>query len=268
MPEGEQPDGRKAAGGEARVSLLTVKIVDADGTARRHAVISMQRPGGALRFVLVPVMHVALPGFYQSVHDRLAECDLLVVEGVTGPSWQTAMMTCGYRFVARRRSGLVRQDYATLLPPDVPEIGADITAAEAAADLRAAYGRIYPLLLLTLPLGLLAAGLVGPRLWLHRGVEARLPHDPDRQQPDATRNGRWFRSQERRNRRLLAELERIDAEHGSEPMSVAVLYGAEHIAEAYVHLSTRLGYRPGDPQWLTSMTADPAPGKTRTARRR
>lgn len=230
----------------------------------------MQKPAGSLRFVLVPMMHVAMPEFYEGVRERLTTCDLIVTEGVTSRSLQATMITAGYRLIARRRFGLVRQNYATLLPEGVPEVNADSTAAEAMADLRATYGWIYPLLLAAIPLAhFFVAAFIGPRLYLQRQLSASLPADGDSDEQPLRADGDdpLTRSQARRNRRLFAELERIDVEHSGAQTSVGVVYGSEHIAEACAYLFTELGYRPDEPEWLTCMVSRSASEKCRSSRR-
>ena len=56
---------------------------------------------------------------------------------------------------------------------------------------------------------------------------------------------------DRRDGLLVSTLDTIHSEHRTEPMTVAVVYGAGHMPAVVHHLAGRYGYRPREAQWLT-----------------
>lgn len=234
-----------------------MRIIEVDGSTVRHAIVVLRRRDTALRFMLVPMKHVACPEFYQQVRLRLGTCDLIVAEGLRGRTWQTRVLTMAYRFMPRRRRhGLVLQDYATFLPPGIPVINPDVTAAQAVADLRELGRWKHLSLLLAAPIVGLVATVRGPRMFLSQGLEVkipvtrvgvRMPHH------DLGPVGRALL--ERRDRQLVEALGQIHRQRHDEPITVAVVYGAGHIPEVYASLLVEYGYRPGEPEWLTAIVA-------------
>lgn len=71
----------------------------------RAVIYRFASPECALEFELFPMIHVAAPGFYDSVRQRLKECDVVLYEGVSGA--RTAIATLSYRWMARRARLLV-----------------------------------------------------------------------------------------------------------------------------------------------------------------
>lgn len=223
-------------------------IIERDGTTRRHAVVLLQRPASPLRLLLLPMIHVGVPDFYAHIRDRLATCGLIVAEGVGGGSWQVRALTLGARMMARSEPQLVEQDNDMLLPPGVPVVHADCTAAEVAADLRAEFGRLRgPLLAAGAAVGAVVLPIAAPGRLLRAAVAPPRPsHTADRAALALTTC---------RAERLCAALEEIHREHGEHCMAVGVLYGAEHMT-AVLAWATGRGYQVQETEWLTAMVVD------------
>lgn len=228
-----------------------MQIIEVTGLGVRSAVITMRRKDTPLKFVLFPMMHVASPSFYAQVRRRLSECDLIVAEGVRGKSRQLAAITLAYRFTPRfRRNGLEEQQEALLLPPGIPVVNPDVTAAEAVADLRRLPRWMYLLLLLAAPVMGLVFAVRGPRAFLDADLEVEdlaKTHRAEELADDPVVDA----LSSRRDQLLLAALEKIHAERCEEPIAVAVLYGADHIPAVASGLRVRHRYQPRQAEWLT-----------------
>jgi hypothetical protein len=235
-----------------------MQVFEVTGYSVRSAVITMQRKGTPLTFLLFPMAHVASPAFYRQVRDRLANCDLLVLEGIRGKSVHVAILTLAYKLAPRRRrNGLVLQDYRTLLPQGVPVTTPDVTASELVADLKRMPWWLYLLLLAAAPVAGLVFALRGPRAFLSsEGVDEHLPPAPGTGTPTpAALDDPVERAlTDRRDLRLLDALGAICAERGQDPITVAVVYGAEHVPAVVAGLLDRYGYRPREAEWLTVLT--------------
>jgi hypothetical protein len=95
----------------------------------RSAALQLRRPETSLRFTMYPMIHVGLPSFYADVATRLRDCDLIVAEGIEGPSEETAAIKTMYEQSTRGRgSSMVVQNIDSLGPPVIyPDMtGADL----------------------------------------------------------------------------------------------------------------------------------------------
>ena len=234
-----------------------MRIVEVDDSAVRHAVIGMRGGERPLRLLLVPMAHIAHPEFYAGVRERLAPCDLVITEGIEGDDWRLDVLMQSYRLVVRRRRWrLVRQKTAELLPPGITEIRADATGAEVLADLRSMGLWRYLYVLAVCPLAGLVGALFGPRIYLRDEFGIDAPEPARRVRPPYVPSGNPLEAalRDRRDRVLLAAMDRVIAEHGDEPKTVAVVYGSTHIVEVYLHLVVRHRYQAEQIEWLTAMT--------------
>ncbi|MCW2913354.1 MAG: hypothetical protein JWN52_1422 [Actinomycetia bacterium] len=228
-----------------------MQIIEVTGFAVRSAVITMRRKDTPLKFVLIPMLHVASPEFYAQVRTRLEACDVIVAEGIRGKSRQVSTITLAYRLAPRRRrNGLEEQNYAALLPAGVPVVNPDATAAEAVADLRRLPRWMYLLLLLSAPVMGLVFALRGPRAFLDKDLVVEdLP--PTRRAEMLDDHPVKHAMTGRRDQLLLDALGKIHLERCDESIAVAVLYGAGHIPAIAAGLMDRYGYRPRKAEWLT-----------------
>jgi hypothetical protein len=139
-----------------------VQIIEQTGFGVRSAVMTFERPGSAVKFVVVPMMHIASPTFYREVHRRLQGCDVIVAEGVEGT--RTRIITLAYRLAGRyRREGLVQQSEALALERlGVPIVRPDVSAQEFNAGWSAIRWWLRSALLVLAPLAGLAMLVVGP----------------------------------------------------------------------------------------------------------
>ncbi|MFD9466394.1 hypothetical protein [Streptomyces sp. NPDC060027] len=228
-----------------------MQIIEVTGYAVRSAVITMRRAGAPLEFVIFPMLHVASPTFYSQVRLRLRECDLIVMEGIRGRSAGISTLTLAYRFAPRRRrNGLQEQRDELLLSETAQVINPDVTAAEAIADLKTLSRWTYLLLLVAAPVMGLVFALRGPRAFLDEDLVVEdLPSTLEAEM--MADNPVIHALTDRRDKQLLDALGEIHAEHGDEPIRVAIVYGAGHVPAIASGLMDRYGYRPREAEWLT-----------------
>jgi hypothetical protein len=227
-----------------------MQLIEVSMAGVRSAVITLRAPGTPMRIILFPMIHAGTPGFYRSVTARLAGCDLIVAEGISGRSVVVQALTLAYRLPARsRRLALAVQDidYSSL---GVPVIRPDLTAGQ----FRARW-RTVPVLQRLAVLGLvpafaLAFGLLGAR---------RAQPLPGHRRPADVlgRPGRQVAPQltelilTHRDALLLDSLTTIHQQRQAETIDVAVVYGAGHMPALTHELYRRHAYRPSSAEWLT-----------------
>ena len=162
-----------------------MQIIEHSVIGTRSAVLRLRRPGSRLEFLVFPMLHVASPAFYAAVTKRLRECDLLVVEGVSGRSVVGSALTLTYRAMpANRRSGLVTDPipYASL---GVEVLNPDVSAAEFAEGWRAMPLRYRLQMWLVIPFVTVMQFFGGTRRLLSPEIEVNdLPSATDERYAD------------------------------------------------------------------------------------
>lgn len=226
-----------------------MEIIDTGVLGTRSAVIRLRRPGSKLEFVLFPMLHVASPEFYAEVTRRLAECAVVVAEGVSGRSVLGWALTMTYRVVpANRRSGLVLQniDYRAL---DVEVIRPDVSADELVRGWRTLPLWFRALVWCALPFVVIAQFFGGRKRLLAPEVVVS-----DADLPISGLEERFLTAfRDERDARLLAALFKLHKSRSAERISVAVVYGACHVPDLVHQLAGRLGYRPCSAEWITAV---------------
>lgn len=248
-----------------------MQIIEVSVVGVRSSVLTLTRRESPLRFIFYPMIHIGEPAFYAAVERRLRRCDLIVAEGVGGarsgdgelPSekrtagqFAVSALTASYKLPARfERSGLVLQniDYAALgVPVRCPDMTND--------EFTKGWNEV--------PLWQRALAVAGaPLFGLHqlafgsRRALARELNLDDDDWPGAFAGVESFEELEsllgeQRDRLLLAELERIHRERHAEPVTVAVVYGADHVAPAVHGMRALHGYGVRGAEWLTVFGLD------------
>lgn len=230
-----------------------MQIIEHSVIGTRSAVLRLRRRDTQLQFLVFPMLHVASPQFYAAVTEQLRQCDLLVVEGVTGRSVLGWAITLTYRVMpANKRSGLVVDNipYRSL---GVELINPDVTTAEFARGWRAMPLRYRMMLWCAIPFVAVAQFFGGTRRLLSPEVELNdLPSAKDEMFSDGELGDHFERTfGGDRDERLLAALSELIRTRSSERIDVAIVYGAGHVPAVVRGLADRHGYRPQAAQWLT-----------------
>ncbi|GAB3414853.1 hypothetical protein [Flindersiella endophytica] len=228
-----------------------MQILESSDFGLRSAVLTLRRRETQLRFILFPMVHLAEPAFYDAVAERLRICDLIVAEGVKGESAPMSLLTASYRLAgSSSRLGLVVQsiDFGGL---GVPVIYPDLTGQEFSRQ----YSRV--------PLGQrFLLGVAGPvvglgiRLFASRELLGSHLAMDDLPTPTDELIGDMFTEHDdvvvdRRDTLVVDALTAIHDERHSEPITVAVVYGAGHVPGVVNALGARLHYLPRSAEWLT-----------------
>jgi hypothetical protein len=228
-----------------------VQLIEVSLTGVRSAAITLRSPAAAMRIVLVPMVHLGTPDYYRAVTALLADCDLIVAEGISGKSATVRALTLAYRLPARRRDlGLTVQDidYASL---GRPVVCPDMTARQFGEGWRS-----VPLLhrlavLCVLPPVALSLALAGTRRTFTRYLAADdLPTFTDARLRQALPQITKVILDDR-DSLLVDFLESVLRSRREEDIAVAVVYGADHMPAVARELFQRHGYRPRAAKWLT-----------------
>lgn len=228
-----------------------LQIVERSDLEVRAVIYRFASPECALEFELFPMIHVAAPGFYDSVRQRLKECDVVLYEGVSGA--RTAIATLSYRWMARRaRLGLVYQGDA--LPRRQIQtrwIHADVSASQLTQFLVEAPLWQRLAVYVGAPLLGVYRYLTATRTSIARSLEVTDLSPEDRLPPEDDLDALYDAILGRRDGHLIACVLRLHREHRASRMRAGVLYGAAHIPIVIRLLQQKLGYRVQRADWVT-----------------
>jgi hypothetical protein len=243
-----------------------MQIIEVSVVGVRSSVLRLTRHDTALRFMIFPMVHLGEPAFYATVEDRLRRCDLIVAEGVgrpgtsetsaaapktAGRSAAVSALTVSYRLPARfRRCGLVVQNigYDSL---GVPVRYPDMTAEQFDRGWKAVPRWQRALAVTASPLVGLDRLIFGSRRMLARHLELTDLDWHDQHLDVDSMEDLLDLLGEQRDRLLIAELDKIHRQRKDEAITVAVLYGAQHVAPVVHGMRALHGYRVRGAEWLT-----------------
>lgn len=249
-----------------------MQIVEVSMVGVRASVLRLTRRDTPLRFEIFPMVHIGEPAFYAAVAERLRRCDLIVAEGVGGSdtpdgrvrsdaamsgSAAVSALTFSYRLPAWfQRSGLVEQNipFRSL---GVPVHCPDMTDEQFAAGWQAVPGWQRALALVVSPLVGLDRLVFGSRRALARHLELTDLDWHDQMADIDSMDELLELLGDQRDRLLLAALDAIHQHRATEPITVAVVYGAQHVAPVVHGMAALHGYGVRGAEWLTVFDFEP-----------
>jgi hypothetical protein len=222
-----------------------MQFIESSIVGVRSSVLTLARRASPMRFLLLPMVHVAERSFYAGVTARLRSCALIVAEG-TGEGGAPVQR----RMARIRLDELVDQTVAL----DLDSVGVPIfweytrqppqTTAERLAETA------------TDSLGAVALRVLG-----RYGDPIHLPNlDESDDHDDRWMEGRfnrWMRDRivDRRDEALIRRLGSIHRDCHDQPITVAVVYGAGHMPAVVEYLRGELRYFVQDAEWLVVRNA-------------
>ncbi len=217
----------------------------------RAAVYELACGADVPRFLLLPMIHIGAPAYYQDVRSKLAQCDTILFESVR--SLRARILTLSYSILARRkRLGLVTQGSALPLR-DLPAklVHGDVTAVQFADDWRRLPWQLRAALYIGAP-------LLGTYLYLtatRRSLGKRLPTDDLPSTEQVMREDQMPAFQEAivhaRDRKIIENIRAILRDNATGHSMTGILYGAGHMAAITTALMGSLGYRVVKAEWLS-----------------
>ncbi len=249
-----------------------MQIVEVNLFGVRASVLRLTRRATPLRFEIFPMVHIGEPAFYAAVADRLRGCDLIVAEGVGGmetpdgrvksdaPTTGSAAvraLTSSYRLPGWfRRSGLVVQNipYHSL---GVPVHYPDMTDEQFTAGWRQVPRWQRVLAVSASPLIGLDRLFFGSRRSLARHLELTDLDWHDQMADIDSVEELLGLLGDQRDRLLLTALDAIHQQRAEEAITVAVVYGAQHVVPVVYGMAALHGYGVRGAEWLNIFDFEP-----------
>jgi hypothetical protein len=222
-------------------------IIDASELGVRTVVLELRRKGTPCRFTIYPMIHIGEAAFYREVSARLATHDLIVAEGIIGPSRAGSMLARSYSSKAfLDRLGLQVQSYE-LYDVGVPVVMPDMTGPEferrwsgIGLPERAMWSVLAPATRLYFDVFASREMIAS---YLHLDCETLAIEEPSGFELDEI-------VLDQRDALLCEAVTRIHTQRCDEDINVAVVYGAAHVPPLVAHLRARHGYVVRSGEWL------------------
>jgi len=217
----------------------------------RSAVYHLKKQNDGLEFILFPMIHVASKEFYSEVSQRLASCDMILVEGVS--SRKVQLLTLSYRIVKRiRRMALVTQhDGLNVSGLRRKIIKADIEGSDFDRHWSTLPIVFRAQLLFLLPFYVIWLFLFGTRETIAKEIALDdLPSSKEvlyRSDDIDKMNAVLL---DKRDQKLIQHIERLRFANGSAKKTVGILYGAMHMRNVSNFLLDDLKYSIEKAEWV------------------
>ena len=225
-----------------------MQIIESSVYGVRSAIYRLEPRRTGPAFTLFPMIHVGEPAYYDDISRRLADCDLILYEGVRLRPPLGLLMP--HEAVAGNpRLGLVSQ--YTMKTDHIQEkmVHADVSAEEFRERWRSIPIRRQLILYLTAPLMLLYCRYLLTRRILarHMGLMLKKSRDEilyrDDDDPFRAIILGW------RDEQLITQIEKYRHSPTHADHNIAVLYGANHMRAVLRHLLNEADYRVADGEW-------------------
>lgn len=218
----------------------------------RTAVYRLRKDGTQLEFWLFPMIHVGSPEFYAEISSLLAQCDLILVEGVR--SKKTSPLGYSYNVIKRiRRLELVVQRDAI----DLKAFGSKIVSTDMEGGAFETRWSALPIrlrlrLFLLVPIQVVYLFLFANRETIAEQIA--LEDLPTNEEVLEASDEEWEKLDEllvdERDRILIDHLRQLD-QNPEESRRIGVLYGARHMRNVIAFLMSQLKYRVAKAEWVT-----------------
>jgi hypothetical protein len=218
----------------------------------RSAIYHLKKDGSSLEFILFPMIHVGSREFYDEVSRRLADCDLVLAEGVN--SKKARLLTLSYSVVKNiRRMDLVTQHEGMkvssfrekILNPDMERRAFDERWSSLPLSLRAQ-------LFLLVPMWVAYLFLFGTRETLAENIALEdLPSSDEILIQDDTFDKLDSLLVDERDQKLISCIEELHDSPRHDKQTAAVVYGAMHMRNIMNYLLDELKYKITRAEWIT-----------------
>jgi len=216
----------------------------------RSAVYHLKKQGFGPQFILFPMIHVGDRNFFVEVSQRLAQCDLILAEGVA--SKRAALLTSAYRIVRK----VHRLDLITQYEMDTSKLKDKMVNADMEPeDFDRQYSTLPTLVRLQIfvlfPFFALYLLLCGTRQIIARELAVEdLPSSEEILRNDVFED---FDNLilDQRDSVLIHRLQELCDARNFDGRKIAVLYGAMHMRNITAFLVEKLRYQVSRAEWLT-----------------
>jgi hypothetical protein len=218
----------------------------------RSAIYRLKKADSGLEFILFPMIHVGSKEFYEEVSQRLAQCDLILTEGVD--SKKVNLLTRSYRIVKKiKRMDLVTQQEGM----KVSSFREKIVNSDLEGRAFDEHWSSLPLMLkaqifFLMPVYVIYLFLFGTRETIAENIALEdLPSSQEILFQDDDFNKLEALLIDVRDQRLIRKIEGLHQTSSQDRKTVGVVYGAMHMRNLTNFLLRKLNYKIVKAEWVT-----------------
>lgn len=225
-----------------------MQLVEVSEIGVRAGIVRMTSPKSKLVWLMFPMIHLAERAYYQEVEKKMAECDLVLAEGVD--SRIVSALTASYRLAADERDHVAQSsmppasDHMTIQHSDMSGAEFDTAWSKMPLGLRIGIPILAPLF------GLWLRFVARPDDWQPQLGTYDLPSNEE-----VLTEAKWPEFFDlvlhRRNKHLLHQIAAVQQRWADEDKVIGVAWGAKHIGSVVHYLSDRWGYIARSSEWVT-----------------
>lgn len=227
-----------------------MRFVEMNPTNLRVVIHYLKKSGDGLEFILFPMIHPGTQEFYDEIGRRLADCDVILAEGVNSKKLGFLMLL--YRVAAKsKRINLLVQDKALsvsrfkdkVIKSDLDGHLFDERWSNLSLSLRAEF-------LIMMPIAILYLFFFGNREKLAKYMLGKGSASTNEgRDEEMERFARLMGGD--RNQALSQHIKGLYESRKREQIKVGIPYGAKHMSRVEKYLERRLGYRVAKREWVT-----------------
>lgn len=228
-----------------------MQFIEKNSLNVRSAIYHLKNNDSKLEFILFPMIHVGARRYFDDVSDRLANCDLILAEGVN--SKKARLLTLSYRIVRKiRRMDLITQSEGIKLS----KFRKKILNTDMAGSIFDEHWTALPLVLrvqivIAVPVFVAYLFFFGTRSMLAENIAVQDLPSRDEILEDDKFEKLDDLLLEKRDRKLVENIEKLHRAEQPEKLTVAVVYGARHMRHVITFLSSKFGYKITTAEWVT-----------------
>ena len=227
-----------------------MQLIEVSEVGVRAAIVRLTSPKSSLVWLAFPMIHLGEPSYYRQVEEKMAECDLVLAEGVD--SKIVRALTSSYRLAAGPAQDVTVQpafrtsaaDHMTVQPSDISADEFDRAWHKMPLGLRIGIPLLAPLY------GLWLRYVANPDDWQPKLETYDLPSNEEVLMEGGAPE--FFQLlMHRRNEHLLHQIAAVQERRPNEVRVVGVAWGAKHIGAVVGYLSAEWGYIARSADWVT-----------------
>jgi hypothetical protein len=229
-----------------------MQFIEKNALNVRSAIYHLRKDDGNLEFILFPMVHVGTKEYYADISRRLANCDVILAEGID--SKRTSLLTLSYRIVKKiRRMDLITQSdgmnvsmfRAKILNTDMAGHVFDERWTALPLSLKAQIFALIPFYLVYLI-------LFGTRETIAHNIALQdFPSRDETLLQDENLDKLDDLLIDKRDQQLIGNIEKLHDTGRYDKKTVGVIYGAMHMRNIVSFLLRKLNYKVKKAEWVT-----------------
>ncbi len=229
-----------------------MQFIEKNSLNVRSAIYHLKKDDKKLEFILFPMIHIGTKEYYADISRRLANCDLILAEGVK--SKKVRLLTLSYRIVKNiRRMELVTQSEGMHLSSfNNKLLNADMSGHIFDENWSLLPISIRVLMFITIPVYVVYMFFFGTRQRIAQNIALEdLPSRDETISEDEQFKKMDELLIDKRDQELIDRVAHLQDAEQYEKKTIGIIYGARHMRHVVNFLFQKWHYRIAKAEWVT-----------------